>query len=262
MAILKPKGNDLKSISDFNSEWADRIALLILVGLAVDSVAAFASNETWRRALTIAANLLIGAGVWGELWFLKRARQADDGRVAEANKLAAEANDRAAQADLARTKLEAQLQPRMLNQEQWDFIQSLRGKFEQVNIAFETDAETRWFANDIMMALMAAGMKVAFLARAPDVHSFGMFVYDPKGFDGARPKSVEPLVEIFRKSDPIPALAVIGTLPTDILLAAHDAGQGVQGSLLHVPMIFVGGRFMVPPANRPSFRPKPKVESP
>jgi hypothetical protein len=159
----------------------------------------------------------------------------------------------AANADLARVKLEAQLQPRSLNEEQWDLIQSLRGKFDQINIAFETDAETRWFANAIMMALMSAGIKVAFLPRASEVHSFGMLIYDPQGFDGTRPKTVEPLVEMFRKSDPMPALALITSVPTDILLTASD---DAKFSLLHVPLIIVGGRFMVPP--KAWSRPKPK----
>lgn len=90
-AIPKPTGNDLKSISDFNSEWADRIALLILVGLVFDIADLFIANVVWQKGIAIAANVLIIGGVWGELWFAKRARKADDGRVAEANARAEEA---------------------------------------------------------------------------------------------------------------------------------------------------------------------------
>jgi hypothetical protein len=54
--MLGPRNNDLKSISDFNSAWADRIAFLILVGLAVDIAAAFILDKTWpENGLTIAA---------------------------------------------------------------------------------------------------------------------------------------------------------------------------------------------------------------
>src|SRR5665213_4485251 len=77
--MLGPKNKDLKSISDFNSTWADRGALLILGGLVVDIVEVFILGKVWPEwALTIAANSLIAIGVWGELRFAKRARDADD----------------------------------------------------------------------------------------------------------------------------------------------------------------------------------------
>lgn len=95
--IFRPKGTSPKSVSDFNSEWADRIALLILVGLLVDIAALFISDKSsWRMVLAITGDILIIAGVWGELWFAKRAREADDGRVAEAERAVAAANERAA----------------------------------------------------------------------------------------------------------------------------------------------------------------------
>ena len=88
--MLGPKNKDLKSISDFNSTWADRVALLILGGLVVDIVEVFILGKVWPEwALTIAANSLIAIGVWGELRFAKRARDADDSRVAEALERAA-----------------------------------------------------------------------------------------------------------------------------------------------------------------------------
>src|SRR5437867_543934 len=99
--------SDLKSVSAFNSRWADRIALLILVGLGVDIGAVFVSDEAWRKGLTIMADSLIVMGVWGELWFAKRAREADDGRVAEAEKAVAGANARAAEALLDLEKLKS-----------------------------------------------------------------------------------------------------------------------------------------------------------
>src|ERR1700757_4039772 len=95
--IFRPKGTNPKSVSDFNSEWADRIALLILVGLLVDIAALFISDKSsWRTVLDIIGDILIIAGVWGELWFAKRAREADDGRVAEAERAVAAATERAA----------------------------------------------------------------------------------------------------------------------------------------------------------------------
>jgi hypothetical protein len=65
---------------------------LILVGLAVDIAAVFILSKPWLEgALAIAANGLIAAGVWGELFFERRAKEAGDRMVAEANARAAEA---------------------------------------------------------------------------------------------------------------------------------------------------------------------------
>jgi hypothetical protein len=83
-------GRDLQSKYEFNSAWADRIAFLIIVGLAVDIAAVFILKmKLLDGALTIVANALIAAGVWGELWFARRAKEAGDGIVAEAKARAA-----------------------------------------------------------------------------------------------------------------------------------------------------------------------------
>jgi hypothetical protein len=97
--ILRPKRADFKSVSDFNSDWADRIALLIIVGLAVDIINVFVPDQTWHNRLAIIANALIALGVWGELHFAKRARTADDSRVAEAETTLANAIERASRAE-------------------------------------------------------------------------------------------------------------------------------------------------------------------
>src|SRR5712675_1695129 len=95
--MLGHKNNDPKSISDFNSRWADRIALLILAGLAVEIAEVLIMGREWPEwALSIAATSLIALGVWSELWFAKRARTADDSRVAQAEKALAEAIEGAA----------------------------------------------------------------------------------------------------------------------------------------------------------------------
>ena len=104
--ILKPKGTDFRSVSDFNAEWSDRIALLILVGLLVDIGNLFIpENSGWKTPLAIIANVLIMGGVWGELWFLKRARAADDSRVGQAESALADALTRASRAEEALVRL-------------------------------------------------------------------------------------------------------------------------------------------------------------
>ncbi len=96
---------------------------------------------------TTLADAAIALGIVGEVLFGRmdariqtELRNRSNKRLAFVTQSAAEANVRAATADLARAELEAQFKPRMLNQRQWDLIQSLKGKLSAVNIAFETDA--------------------------------------------------------------------------------------------------------------------------
>jgi hypothetical protein len=111
---------DLQSRYEFNSSWAERIAFLIIVGLAVEIAAVFIFRKPfWEGVSTIVANVLIVAGVWGELIFERRAKAAGDGivakanaRAAEANAQAAVANERASEANQRALELEAQLKPR------------------------------------------------------------------------------------------------------------------------------------------------------
>jgi len=216
--------------------------------------------EQWGSAV---ADTVIALGIVGEVLFSRtdariqtELRKRSNAKLADAIKVAGNANERAAKADLARAKLEAQLQPRSLNQEQWNLIQSLRGKFERINIAFETDAETRWFANVLSLAFMAAEIKVITFPRASDIHTFGTMIYEPRGFDGSRPRTVEPLIEIFRRSDPPSVPAIITGIPKDISAQGH--GHDIS-LIADVPMIILGGRFNVPPDNWP--KPSALMES-
>jgi hypothetical protein len=160
-AIFKPRGQDLKSISGFNSDWADRIALLILVGLAVDILNAFVECKAWRIGLTILANALIAIGVWGELWFLKRARTADDGRVAEANRAAEEAK-------LETEKLREKHSWRVLSPPAFtELALSLRGPAASVLISYPLgDTETAGFVTQLSTAFRQADWKVGFVASS------------------------------------------------------------------------------------------------
>jgi hypothetical protein len=105
------KNGDLQSKYEFHSAWADRIAFLIVVGLTVDIAAVFILEKSLlEAALAIVANVLIILGVWGELWFARRAREAGDGMVAEANARTAEANQKAQEAILELARLRAKQQ--------------------------------------------------------------------------------------------------------------------------------------------------------
>jgi hypothetical protein len=110
---------------EINSAKADRIARLILVGLAVEIVAVFILQKPLLEgSLTIAATALIWLGVWGELFFEKRAKEAGDRIVAEANARAAEANQKSAEVQMELAKIKA---PRSLDGERYvAFVDRLR----------------------------------------------------------------------------------------------------------------------------------------
>lgn len=92
------KHGDLKSTYEENSTRAERFAFLILVGLALEIISVFVLSKSLLEALlTIGSTTLILAGVWGEIFFERRAREAGDRIVAEANARAA-----GAQLELAR----------------------------------------------------------------------------------------------------------------------------------------------------------------
>jgi hypothetical protein len=147
----------------------------------------------------------------------------------------------------ARAELEKKLWPRMLDQEQWDFVQTLKGKFPIVAIAHEADTETRHFAGTIRDAFFAAGIPVAMYQRSPEVHSFGTLIYEPKGMDGARPRTVGPLVDLFGMMELVGSVAIILEVPGDILASIIERTRPEMRAPLDTPMIIVGGRFVLPP---------------
>jgi len=108
----------LRSRYERYSNWGDRFALLILVGLSVEIIAVFVLQRPFLEGIfTISSTALILIGVWGELRFAKYAKEAGDGIVAEAEARASEANKKAAEAQLElakyRTTRRAILRPHM-----------------------------------------------------------------------------------------------------------------------------------------------------
>jgi hypothetical protein len=205
--MLGPKNKDLKSISDFNSRWADRVALLILVGLGVDIGAAFVSDETWRKGLTILANSLIALGVWGELWFAKRAREADDSRVAEAERAVAEANARVAEAELRLEELRKSAGPWDINRE--IFNKELEGQLKsRVQIWYLPDiSDGFWFASRLSGALIGAGWDL---------------VEPPTPMPETPPDPDEPFSRF------VPRTMVAGAQPSGVTVIADGAPQNPE----------------------------------
>jgi hypothetical protein len=80
----------LRSTYETNSARAEWIASLIIVGLLVEIAAVFVFQKPFlESAIAVFANVLIVAGVWGEILFSRRAKEAGDGIVAQANARAA-----------------------------------------------------------------------------------------------------------------------------------------------------------------------------
>ncbi len=235
--MINPSDDELERGISGNETWSKVCAWAVVAGLVIEAVLAAVYGghasliENWAPVF---ADALIALGVFGEIFFSGKVSEAEENLRLRSKEKVAEAIARAAEADRARVELEVKLQPRSLNQEQWDLIEGLRGKLTSVGIASETDAETCWFAGQIKDAFCSAGISVDIYRRAAEVHSFGILIYEPKGFDGARPKTVEPLFDIFRKSDGS-FTAIITSIPSDIQ-APDD-----------IPMIIVGGRFVLPP---------------
>ena len=110
-----PASGDAYILSRVIHDWEDAAALKIL---GIEIVSAFVLDKSLPEAsFTVASAAFIWIGVWGELFFAKKAKEAGDRIVAEANARAAEANKVAEEERLARVRLEAQLQPRTLSQE-------------------------------------------------------------------------------------------------------------------------------------------------
>lgn len=98
----------LKASRDDNSEKAEASAWWIIGGLIAEAVlVTLFSAKSWTLLMTVVApNAAIAIGVWREIHFGQKAREdgdkldrLTDTRIAEANRLASEANERAAQAN-------------------------------------------------------------------------------------------------------------------------------------------------------------------
>jgi hypothetical protein len=213
--------------------------LLLEVAYAIAYSKGQSIVEEWGPVF---ADAFVALGVATEVLYAARARskaaaikRRSDEKIAAANERAAEALQKAEEESHARVKLEMNLQPRSVSPEQFHFIQGLGGRLEGINIGYESDGETLWFARQLEGAFLRAGIAVSMFQRPAEVHSFAILIYEPNGFDGSRARTVEPLVDIFRMSEIRPALAVITGMPTDIQAPTN------------IPMIIVGGRFVLQP---------------
>ncbi len=140
------------------------IGLVIEVYVAIEHPSFDSSLERWGSVI---ADVLVAFGVLGELLpsmlvrrYNTEVKRRSDDRLSEAIRQAANANERAANAELELGKLQAQVAPRVLGKEQHDALQMVRGHFSKVYITSQQDSEAAMFAFQIRLALRAAGISV------------------------------------------------------------------------------------------------------
>ncbi len=152
---MNDKNGNLQSRYEFHSLWSDRLGYLIIVGLAVDIVGAIIVGKSGLEiGLGILANVLIIAGVWGELWFARRAKEAGDG-------ITAEAKARQREAELKLEQLRELAGPRSIDHVV--FAKELEGKPkpQHVQIWYLPDSTDGWtFSFHLRVALLEAGWPV------------------------------------------------------------------------------------------------------
>jgi hypothetical protein len=130
MSFAESGEEDLRNSISKNENCSEWGGIAVVFGLVVEVVltATYRHGESIIEAWgPVVADILIALGVAAEILFARKARSKSETLQLRSAEKVAEANARATAADLARVKLEAQLAPRMLNQEQWDLIQSLKG---------------------------------------------------------------------------------------------------------------------------------------
>jgi hypothetical protein len=139
---------------------------------------------------------------------------------------------KASQAELETAKLRAQLEDRSLTKEQFDELQTLRGKVSTVTVTtLMGDSETKLFGQQITDALKFAGIIVKIGDPKLSLPWSGVSVILP----GTATKiNEDPVVSIFSKSG--------------IASFAGHAKQTPLGDIsLDTPMIFVGRKDVSPP---------------
>lgn len=156
--------DDLERAYERNSNRSEIFGYVLLAGLGLELLFAFILDKpALEKISTIAADLLIVGGVWGEIHFASKAREAGDGIVAEAKARAAEALLKAEQERHERVKLEARIAPRSLTKAQQGELAAVlavfKGQKGTVRAAPSTP-ESEMFARWLAAPLREAGWDI------------------------------------------------------------------------------------------------------
>jgi len=233
--ISNGKNGDLQSTYEKNSTRAELFSFLILVGLGVEIAAVFILNKPLCEALlTIGSTSLILLGVWGEIFFERRARAAGDGIVAEAKARAAEAELRLIEFRRPRRALMTpDAQARMIaGLKQFsgtDFdIGSGQGDGEQADFVWDLEQmlraagwrEVHWGVHGVgIAAIVRPGQPVLGIVAAQNVEIH----LDPSGRAGLLP-ATNALISVLQEAG----------------IEAHEATFNVHSSNVHAIHILVG----------------------
>ncbi len=256
--VMNAAENHLESASSSCEWWEWGCATIVVAGVLAELAIAWIHppyDSLVERWGSVCADAAVALGIVGEVIFgrldariqTELRRRSNDrlgdaiGRLAQVEfdngfleESVAEANQRAAEADLKRVELEANLQPRMTDQRQFDLIQTLRGKVEEISVIHTAASEPRWFATSLRDAFFIAGIRVGLYRLPSDNPTQGVFVYDP-AMRGARNSEVcEVLVDVFRGTQT--PVATLTGLPI-----------GADGAPTEYPALIIGEKFLVPP---------------
>jgi hypothetical protein len=153
----------------------------------------------------------------------------------------AETTERAEQLKADNLRLQNQLAPRSLSKEQFDEIQTLKGRAAAINLVVESDSECEIFAAHLATALMNAGITIRRYSLPPDMHgSGGLLIYDQNIFSD---NSVGSLIFETLSNAKVAVLGKSSRLP-DALVMPRD-----------VPAILVYGKPSAPYISPPYFGP-------
>jgi hypothetical protein len=141
-------------------------------------------------------------------------------------------------------RLQTQLAPRSLSKEQFDEIQTLKGRIAAVNIAVEDDVECSLFAAMLGVAIQHAGVIVRQYNLPVGFRGSGLVIYDRHAFENpnGEPTNGEPISGVFKKAGLL-VVATIARLPDALNMPAD------------VPAVYVLGRPSLPFVTPPYFGP-------
>jgi hypothetical protein len=193
-----------KSVSknETRAQWG---GAAVVFGLIIEVVL----TATYRHGESIVegwgpvfADALIALGVASEILFATQARSKaealqhrSDEKVAEANKIAAMANERAVELQIALDKERHKRLGRALTKEQWDVLQTLRGKVSKVVIICDRDVEALYFSGQLTTALRDAGIQIEMRPPEPSNIWTGVQVWLGAGWQGDARE--HPLIKSF-----------------------------------------------------------------
>ena len=191
----------LKKLESRYEAYALRSGAIVILGLFVEVVLAveFSHGETFLEIWSpVVADILVALGVFGEIFFARKAksiseklqRESDD-RVAKATERAADANKLADEARLETERLKAQFAWRLISPIQEQILrhslEKLKGSSVHI-LVFMQDAEANNFALDIRSIFKLSGWRVS-LTFAGFTGNFAYGLRVPMGSDDTKETS-------------------------------------------------------------------------